>query len=54
MVCRFYNATLAIDVVDINKYISMPQAGLKDGLIRVPLGFSGDNSTSLVDIDCCG
>ena len=32
----------------------MPQAGLKDGLIRVPLGFSGDNSTSLADIGCCG
>jgi hypothetical protein len=37
----FYNATLAVDVVGIAKYISMPQAGLKDGLIRVPLGFSG-------------
>jgi len=37
----FYNATLAVDVVGIAKYISMPQAGLKDGLIRVPLGYSG-------------
>ncbi|CAL5220207.1 g2181 [Coccomyxa viridis] len=37
----FYNATLAIDVVGIAKYVSMPQAGVKEGLIRVPLGWSG-------------
>ena len=42
LLCRLYNATLAVDVVDINKYISQPVAGLKDGLIRVPLGFSGE------------
>ena len=28
--------------MSINKYISQPTAGLKDGLIRVPLGFSGE------------
>lgn len=39
--CRFYNATLAIDVVGINQYISIPQAGEKAGLIRIPLGYSG-------------
>lgn len=39
--CSFYNATLAIDVVGIAKYVSMPQAGVKEGLIRVPLGWSG-------------
>lgn len=38
-------------MVGINNYVSQPVAGLKDGLIRVPLGWSGEALSCSIAVD---